>query len=148
MGSRRGGDYSKFAGIGQVSKRIKVVEETLETNKPARVVVNSAIDVIAASEPTIGTLIATYKVSKWIYETYQKATSAYEKTGDSNEAVEVVANETIKYGVAKARDEVIGSIVDVGWGSVKSVSGIKTDELQDRILRAATKNTLDEVLPK
>lgn len=147
MGSRRAGDYSKFAGKGSVSKRIKVVEENLETNKPAKVVVSTAIDVIAASNPTINTLIATYKISKWAYETYQKAEKTYEKTGDINESLKVIGTELVKYGIATVRDEVIGGLVDMGWGAVKTATGIKTDELQDRILRAATKNTLEEMLP-
>jgi hypothetical protein len=33
MGSRRAGDYSKFAGKGSVAKQIKVVEKSLETDK-------------------------------------------------------------------------------------------------------------------
>jgi methylthioribose-1-phosphate isomerase len=147
MGSRRAGDYSKFAGKGNVAKQIKVVEKSLETNKPANVVVSTAINVIAASNPTINALIQTYKLSKWAYETYQKAEKAYEKTSDVNDSLKVVGTEIVKYGLATLRDVVIGAVVDIGWGSIKASTGIKTNELQDSILRAATKNTLEKVLP-
>lgn len=124
------------------------MQEALETNKPAKVIVNFAIEVIAASQPTIGTLIATYRVSKWIYQTYLKAANVYDKTGDVDQSIKEVAKETAKYGIATVRDEMIGSVVDIGWDSVKNATDIKTNELQDKILRAATKDTLDEVLPK
>ena len=147
LGTREGGDYSDFAGK-EVSKLVKKVQKTLESNASDQIIVGTAINVLIASNPTLSTLVAVYKLGKWTYETYQKAEEVYEKTGDADKSAQVVANETIKLGIATIRDEVISSVVDLGWGAIKSQSGIQTNDIEDRILSEATKETLDEVLPK
>lgn len=101
MGSRKRGDYSKFAGKGEVSKKVGEVQLALD-KESARIVVGTAIGAIVASQPTIATLIATYKVARWSYDTYQKAESTYERTADVNESVKTVAKETVKLGIANS----------------------------------------------
>lgn len=65
MGSRRGGDFWKFAGSSRVTTaKIRDIESTLRENKAARIVVATGIDLLAVSYPPIATLVATYRVSK------------------------------------------------------------------------------------
>jgi len=147
MGSRRGGSFRALSG-DSAAREIRRVRVALNQNKPARIVVATAIDVIAASNPTIGTLIATYKFSKFTYETASKAYAVYEKTGDINETLKIVAVETTKFVISETREQIIGDMVDIGWKMIKNSAGIETNEIQDRVLTKAAKNTLSEVLPK
>jgi len=124
------------------------VQTTLSDNKPAKIVVATAVDVLALSNPLIGTLVATYKVSKVIYRVTSKAYETYNRTGDTNEAVKAAAQEVVHVGIGAVRDQAIGKVVDVGWSAMKTSAGVATDEIQDRILTTAAKNTLKEVLPR
>jgi len=149
LGSRRGGDFGEFAGrTRSVGAAIQEIQKTLSENKPARIVVGTAVSVLAISNPAIGTLVATYKVSKAVYNIASKANDTYERTHDTNKAIKAAAGEAVHVGIGAARDQAVGNIVDVGWTSIKASSGIVTNELQDRILTSATKSTLTEVLPK
>ncbi len=151
MGSRSGGDFGKFAGAHEssaVSTAIQEVETTLSDNKSARIIVGTAIDVLALSNPAIGTLVATYKVSKVIYQIASKASDAYSETRDANTAIKAAAGEVLHIGVGATRDQAVGGLVDVGWTVMKASAGISTNEMEDRILTSAAKNTLSEVLPK
>jgi hypothetical protein len=151
LGSRRGGDFGRFAGAPRsksIRSAIEDVQTTLSENEPAKVVVGTAIDVLALSNPAIGTLVATYKVSKALYKMASKANDAYDRTHDANAAIKAAAGEAVHVGVGAARDQAIGSLVDVGWTAIKGSAGVATSELQDRVLTSAAKNTLSEVLPK
>lgn len=151
MGSRRGGDFGRFAGRSvsrSVGAAIDEVQTTLSENKPVRIVVGTAVDVLALSNPAIGTLVATYKASKAIYDIASKAQATYERTHDPNEAVKAAAGEVVNVAIGAVRDQAVGNLVDVGWTAIKASAGIATNEMQDRILTSAAKNTLDEVLPK
>ena len=57
------------------------------------------------------------------------------------------AKQVVKTVIGEARGEIINKMIDVGWTTIKSSAGLSTDEGQDRILTAALRNTLDEVLP-
>ena len=103
---------------------------------------------LALSNPLIGTLVATYQISKAIYKVTSKTSEAYNRTGDPNEAFKAAALEVVNVGVGSVRDLAIGKVVDVGWGAIKTSAGVATDEIQDRILTSAAKNTLKEVLPR
>jgi len=154
LGSRRGGDFGKFAGRGRdahgraVGSAIGEVHRTLTGNKAARIVVGTAVGVLAASNPAIGTLALAYKASRALYAVSSKAYAAYDRTHDANQAVRVAAATAVNVGVGETRDQAIGKVVDVGWTAIKASSGISTNEMQDRILRSAAKSTLKEVLPK
>ncbi len=63
-------------------------------------------------------------------------------------AVSAAAKEVVRTAIGETRDEAIGTIVDVGWSGIKRAAGIHTNELTDRVLTSAVKNTLDEVMPK
>lgn len=153
LGSRRGGDYGEFASSSrsdsfQINQRIEDIQTTLNKNMAARIVVSTGIDLLAATSPPIGTLVATYRVSKAVYNIANEANKAYQKTGDPNAAVAAGAKEVVKTAIGETRGAMISNMVDVGWTAIKSTTRIGTNEAQDRILSAAMKNTLDEVLPK
>ncbi len=149
MGSRRGGDYTAFAGgTRAIASRLREVQTTLKESKPARIVVNTAIGVAAATNPAIGTLVATYKLSRIVYNITSTAAEEYQTTGDANAAARAAAKQTVGVAIGVARGQVIGNLVDVGWSRLKDASGISTDSLQDRILTSAAKSTLNEVMPK
>jgi len=149
LGSRRGGDYGEFAGSSrEITSRIDDIQTTLEKNRAARIVVSTGIDLLAASSPPIGTLVATYRMSKAVYNIATEANKTYQKTGDPNAAAAAAAKQVVKTAIGEARGEVISNMVDVGWTAIKSSARLSTDEAQDRILSAAMKNTLDEVLPQ
>jgi len=149
VGSRRSGDFGKLAGKGGVvGAAVQEVQDALSENKSARIVVSTAVDVLAASNPAIGTIVAAYKISRTMYDIASKAQDAYAKTHDANKAVAAAAGEVVNVAAGTVRDQAVSRLVDVGWTTMKSSAGIETTELQDRILSSAAKNTLAEVLPK
>lgn len=149
MGSRTPGNFRDFSGSSEATSRgISEVKSTLKLNQSASIVVGTAIDVLAVTHPVIGLLVAAYKVSKAVYPIVKAATDEYEKTGDVDAAASAAAKVVVNTVKAEGRDEAISLVVDVGWAAVKSRAGIKTDEMQDRILTSSVKNVLDEVYPK
>ena len=152
MGSRRGGDFSKFAASAGPSRattaKIREIQTALKENKAARIVVATGIDLLAASSPPIATLVATYRVSKAAYDIANEANKAYQKTGDPNAAAVAAGKQVVKMAIGEARGEVISNMVDVGWATMKTSAHLNTNDAQDRILTAALRNTLDEVLPQ
>jgi len=149
LGSRRRGDVAYLSGRRQQTGDLfEAVHEVLSDETSARIIVNTAVDVLAMSNPAIGTVVGAYKVSKTVYEVAEKANEAYAKTHDPNAAVAAASQEIAHVAIVTARDQAVGRLVDVGWCSMKSSAGIKTSEIQDRILTSAVKNTLSEVMPK
>jgi len=149
LGSRAPGNFRDFSeGSRATSGGIVRVQSALRLNKPASVVVNTAIDVLAVTHPAIGVLVAAYKISKAAYPVVKSAKEEYDKTGDANAAAVAGARQLVSGVKAESRDEAIGTAVDVGWATVKTSTGLQTNEMQDRILTSAFKNGLDEVLPK
>jgi hypothetical protein len=124
------------------------VESALTLDRPASVVVNTAVDVLAVTHPAIGVLVAAYKISKVAYPVVKAAKEEYDRTGDANAAAVAGARQVVSGLKAESRDEAISNAVDVGWATLKTSTGLQTNELQDRILTSAFKNTLDKVLPQ
>jgi len=77
-------------------------------------VVSTGIDLLAASSPPIGTLVATYRMSKAVYGIATQANKAYQKTGDPNAAVAAGAKQVVKTVIGEVRGEMISNMVDVG----------------------------------
>ena len=149
MGSRTPGNFRDFSGRSRAtSGGIVRVQSALRLNRPASVVVSTAIDVLAVTHPAIGVLVAAYKISKAAYPIVKAAKEEYEKTGDAIAAAVAGAREVVNIVKAESRDEAISTAVDVGWATVKTSTGLHTNEMQDKILTSAFKNGLDEVLPK
>lgn len=152
MGSRRRGDFSKFAASAGPSRattaKIREIQTALKENKAARIVVATGIDLLAASSPPIATLVATYRASKAVYDIANEANKAYQKTGDPNAAAVAAGKQVVKMAIGEARGEVINNMVDIGWTTIKTSIGLSTDDAQDRILTTVLRNTLDEVLPQ
>lgn len=127
---------------------VQEVQDALSKNKSARIVVRTTVDVLAASNPAIGTVAAAYKISRIIYDVVSKAQDTYAGTHDADKAVAAAAGKVVNMAVGTVRDQAVSKLIDVGWTTMKSSAGIETTELQDRILSSAAKNTLAEVLPK
>lgn len=149
MGSRTPGNFREFSGKSRATDgRVRTVQQAIRQKESATVVVQTAIDVLAVTHPAIGALIATYKVSRVAYRVVSAANKEYQRTGDADKAVSTAAKEVVRTAVGETRDEAIGTIVDVGWSSLKKAAGIQTSEMTDRVLTSAVRNTLDEVLPE
>jgi len=147
LGSRTPGNFRDFSGKSRATSwRVRSVQQTIQAES-ATIVAQTAIDVLGITYPAIGALIATYRVSKVAYQVVNAANKEYERTGDANKAVSAAAKTIVKTAIGETRDEAIGTIVEVGWSSLKKTAGIHTNELTDRILTSAVKNTLDEVMP-
>jgi len=142
LGSRRGCDFAVFTGRGgQVTEAILQARKTL-SSKPARIVVATAVDVLAISNPSIATLVAAYKISKTVYQVSKAATENYEKTGDPKKAVAAGVKQALKIGVSEVTSQTVGTTIDISWSVIKGAAGITTNEFQDRVLTSAVKNTL------
>lgn len=145
MGSRRSSGYGKFIRRTKMAvRKIRKVEKALNQNKPAKIIVATAVDVIAASHPTIGTLVVAYKMSKMVYRIANEGYKEYKKTGDTKAALKEAGKETMKQSISVAKEHIISKTVDVGWEATKRIGGINTNEIEDRILTAAAKNVLKE----
>jgi hypothetical protein len=145
-GSRKGCDFSHFTGASkQVVQAIDQTKRALQS-RPARIVVAAAVDVLALSNPTVGTLVAAYKISKAVYEVSKAARTNYNETHDPSTAVAAAARQTLKIGVSEVASQTIGTAVETSWVGLKEATGISTNEFQDRILTSAVKSTLEEVV--
>lgn len=146
LGSRRGCDFSVFTGRSeQAAGAIQQTKKAL-LSKSARIGVATAVDVLAISNPSIGTLLAAYKISKALYQISRAASENFDKTGDASEAVAAGAKQALRIGVSEVTSQTVGTTIDTSWSVIKNVTGIKTNEFQDRILTSATKNTLEEAI--
>ena len=100
VGSRRSGDFSRVVGKSRgVTRALQDVQSDLNRNTPAKIVVSTAVDVIAMSNPAIGTLVATYHVAKMAYNVATEAETTYQKTHSIPHAVSAAAKEIVKSGV-------------------------------------------------
>ena len=98
------------------------------------------------SNPTVGTLVAAYEISKAVYKVSKAATTNYKKTHDPSKAVAAATRETLKIGVSEVASQTIGTAVETSWVGLKETAGISTNKFQDRILTSAVKSTLKEVV--
>ena len=147
MGTRRSSNYGKLIRKSRIARRkIKNVEKALEQDRPAKIVVETAIDVITATQPAIGMLIATYKVSKVVYDISTKTYEEYQKTGNPNAAIQKGAEVALKHIESQVIEYGLSAMIDVGWATIKKEANLKTTEMQDLILKKAAKNTIKEVI--
>ena len=148
LGSRSSGGYGAFLRESRATSRdLRKVEESLGGNRPARIAVAAAIEVIAANEPTIGTLLSVYRLSTTLYAISNEAYKEYLRTGDTDAAMRKAGEMTMGKTAQLLSDHIASSLVDVGWEAIKKRGGFHTTELEDRILTSAAKSTLKEVLP-
>ena len=145
MGSRRSGGYGKTIRKS-IPGRSRHLEQSLLKKENTRIVVGTAIALIAQSEPTINTLIATYKVSRAIYDISRQAYREYQKSGETEAAVRKVAEVTIRHAMPYVTSHLISNAIDIGWTAIKQREGITTSEMDDRILTSAAKDTLSKVI--
>lgn len=124
------------------------MQSALRQHKSASIVVNTAVGLLALSNPTVGTLVAAYQTSKFVYGIASDAKKEYDKTSSPKAAANAAAEKVVDSVKDMGRGEAISTTVDVGWGAIKTTTGIKTSPEQDKILTTAAKSTLDEVLPK
>ncbi len=144
MGSRRGADFGKYSGTS--AWHVKPLGEAIET-KSAHITVATAIDLMALASPQIATLVTAYHIGKTVHGIVQKSYEAYERTGDSGEALAAGVKEAVNAGVSSVKSHAIDSTVDMAWGAIKVSAGVTTSQLEDKVLSSAVKNTIEEVLP-
>ena len=104
---------------------VQEVQDALSENKSARIVVSTAVDVLAASNPAIGTIVAAYKTSRTMYDIVSKAQDVYAKTHDADKAVAAAAGEVVNVAAGTVRDQAVSRLVDVGWTTMKSLQALK-----------------------
>jgi len=109
-------------------------------------VVGAAIALVAQSEPTINTLLATYKVSRALFDISRQAYREYQRSGEIDAAVRKVAEVTIKHAMPYVTNHLISNSIDIGWKAIKQREGITTSEIEDQILISAAKETLSKVI--
>lgn len=146
MGSRRSSGYGSTIRRSVPRHANRRVEQSLAKKETTRVVVGAAITLVAQSEPMINTLLATYKVSRALYNISRQAYREYQRSGETDAAVRKVAEVTIKHAMPYVTSHLISNSIDIGWAAIKQREGITTSEIEDRILTSAAKDTLSKVI--
>jgi len=146
MGSRRSSRYGETIRRSVPRGASRRVEQSLAEKETASVTVGAVITLIAQSEPTINTLLATYKVSRALYDISSQAYHEYQRSGEINAAVRKVAEVTIRHAIPYVTSHLISNAIDIGWGAIKQREDITTSEIEDRILTSAAKDTLSKVI--
>jgi hypothetical protein len=146
MGSRRNAGYGSFIRAQAPRQASKQLKQSLVEKETPSVTVGAAITLIAQSQPSINTLLATYKLSKALYNISCKAYKEYKKSGEVDAAVRKVAEVTIRHAIPYVKSHLISNAIDIGWGAIKQREGITTSETEDRILTSAAKDTLSKVI--
>lgn len=146
MGSRRSSGYGKAIRRSVPTRMSGRVEQALAKKETPSVLVGATITLAAQSMPMINTLVATYKVSRALYDISTQAYREYQKSGETDAAVRKVAEVTIKHAMPYVTSHLISNAIDIGWAAIKQREGITTSETEDRILTSAAKKTLSKVI--
>jgi hypothetical protein len=153
MGSRTGGSFSEWAGTtgGGLSASgwtLGTVAREISSNAPAQIVVGTAIGVLSASVPVIGTAAVAYQAGKMVYKAAQAGDSSYRRTGDPDWALRAVARSLTSSAAEAVVGEGIDTAVDTGWILAKAALGAKTGVAADKIITSAAAATIQQEASK
>jgi hypothetical protein len=134
-----------IGGSKAAESNIQSVQKTLEDNKkPAQV----ALAVVAAADPTIATVVTAAKFLHAAYKVYSSMHDTYEKTGDSDKALEAGSKKVVEIAAKEVRSEAIKYAIGAEWSSIKESEGIKTSETQDKMAVEGVSKAIDVSLEK
>lgn len=132
-----GGGGGGGGGFGKVANAVS-------GSAPASVAVGTAVGVLAATVPVIGTAAVAYQAGKMVYDAVKAGSSLYQRTGDSGAALGAVGKSLVKSGAEAVAGQALGTAVDVGWKAMKPALGVKTSAIQDKVITAAAAATIQE----
>ncbi|MGA2663462.1 MAG: hypothetical protein ABSF83_00755 [Nitrososphaerales archaeon] len=114
----------------------------------SKVVAETAIGLVAASNPAVGMLYAAYKVAQFSYPIVKAGVEEYSKTDDKDKAVEKMAAETSKQTgnavVETAADAVAGALVN---GAAKAANERIVGPVKE-VVKAAVSEAISEEIER
>jgi hypothetical protein len=141
-----GGRIVSSVNLGK-SKRVRETKNNLTKyvkEKSTNIAINTALDLIAASDPALGVLIAAGRTIQWAAGAAEEIHSAYEKKG-VEAAVVKGAEKTAEYGMQMVKHQAIESVVSAGWEGLKQQHNISSTSFTDTFVVSSVTNTIDEV---
>ena len=145
MGSRTSGSFSSWGGgRGGFSR----VATAVSGNLPASVAVGTAIGVLSATNPVIGTAVAAYSAGKMVADAVSVGSKTYQRTGDAGKAVEAAGISLAKSGANAVAGSAIDAAASVGWSIAKSTIGARTSSAADKVIASAMSSAPQEVISK
>lgn len=143
MGTRRGGGNS---GIARFPRRgtgyVRQLKKELGHDPKSRIAVNAAVGYAAASNPSVASVVAAYKVGKFCYKVGNAYKKTYERTHDSDRALDSAERAAIKEVQGELRSRTIEAAVD---GIVPPGNNQASARFGKELVRSTAEECLEEV---
>lgn len=140
MGTRRGGGNS---GIARFPRKgtgyVRQLKKELGHNPKARIAVNAAVGYAAASNPSVASVVAAYKVGKFCYNVGHAYKKTYERTHDSDRALDSAERAAVQEVQGELRSRTIEA-------AVNAVVPLGNDQASARFGKELVKSTAEECL--
>ena len=141
MGSRSSGSFSSWGGGG---RGVGKVAQAVSGSVPASVVVGTAIGVLSATVPVVGTAVAAYTAGKMVVDAVSEGSKVYHRTGDTGRALGAAGVSLAGSAMGAIGGQAISTAATVGWCAAKSASGVKTSPIADKVITSAISATVQE----
>jgi len=148
MGSRRGSSARDILGSGKGSSRSQANLKKKLENASAKAVAEATFETLAKTDATVGALYLAYRVAKFTYPIVKAGAEEYEKSHDSEKAIDKMKVETVKQVGAEIRGQVISAIVDRSVDVVKDTAKITVNAAADTFVKSAISGTIDGMIGK
>lgn len=116
----------------------------MSSSVPASVAVGTAVGVLSATVPVIGAAAAAYTAGKMVVDAVGTGSKVYHRTGDTGKALGAVGMSLAGSAAKAVGGQTISTAATVGWSAAKSVAGVKTSPIADKVITSAMSTTAQE----
>ncbi len=142
MGGRLVPKSSGFIGGGAVSRSAtRQINKKIKEHAP-EAAAEITMKTIATTNPTVAALYIAYRVGKFMYPIVKEGVKKYEKTGDSDKAVDKMKEETVKQVGREVKDAVIGAVVQTAYAGAISQANVRPNETINTLVTSAIEEVI------
>lgn len=146
MGGRSGPSVTTILGKSERARRARRQVNYGLKEKSSKVAAEVTFKTLAVTNPAVASLYATYEAAKFVYPIVKKGIETYERTGDSNKAIEKMSEETVKQTGRVIKEAAVEAVVETAYGRTKQAYGIKADKIVDKFVTSAISGAINEAV--
>lgn len=143
---RQGPQVKTIVGPHGVGGRERQDLETALKTGSAKMVAGAAIAAIAATNPVTAALYLAYRVAKYALPIAKEGIATKLKTGDSDQAVEAMKEETVKQVGKAAVDATVSAVSDAVVDGAVNATGVHATEPAKKFVSEAVSEAISEVI--
>lgn len=145
MGGRRGGSVQRLLGSGGGGAGAGSIGSKLERGT-GEAVATAAFAAIATANPAVAIMYAAYQVASYTYPIAKEGIKEYNKSGDKDQAVEKMKQETVRQTGKAVTDVTVDAVAGSAVRGAMKSAKIPGNEAITSFVQTAVSDTISEAI--